>query len=93
MLCEPYLDTEFDKEHQKRTINSLVENGLSEEEVLRIRNKINNIMLFTNSVVWEWCHLGQHDYLTWTSFLSKKKYWWTMEIALRNYKPNIHQSL
>jgi hypothetical protein len=84
MLCEPFLDTTFDENHQKETIKSLITNGLTEEEVIAIRKKIENRMLLVNSIVWEWVHLGQFDYLNWTTFLFKSKYWWTMEIALRN---------
>lgn len=84
MLCEPYLDTTFDENHQRETIKSLIENGLTEEEITTIRKRIKNRMLFVNTFVLEWVHLGQFDYLNWTTFLFKSKYWWTMEIALRN---------
>jgi len=86
MICEPYLDTEFDEEHKNRTIQLLIENGLTESEIYSIRKKIKNIMMFYNSFVWDWVHLGQSDYLDWTLFLTRKKYWWTMNIALRNFK-------
>lgn len=86
-LNEPFLDTEFDDAHHTLMLEKLTKNGLPEAEVLRIRKKIKLTMLSANSVAWEWVNLSQFDYLNWT-WLTKKKYWWSMEIALRNYKKN-----
>jgi hypothetical protein len=84
MICEPFLDTTFDETHQKQTIVNLEANGVSERETISIREKIGKRMLFVNSFVMDWTHIGQLDYLNWTLFMNKQKYWWSMEIALRN---------
>ena len=84
-INEPFLDTEFDDEYTNRNLKNLIKNGVPKEEVEQIRKKIRFTMLSSNSVVWEWINLSQFDYLNWT-WLTKKKYWWSMEIALRNYK-------
>ena len=84
-LNEPFLDTQFTKEELKNIDNHLLQNGIEKKEIKEFRNKIKWTMEIGNSYVWEWIHLGQYDYLTWT-FLTKRKYWWSMEIALRNLK-------
>jgi len=87
-INEPFLDTEFDTEQKQRTIDLLAKNGISPEETIAIRKKISFIMYFYNCYVWEWQYLGQFDYLAFSS-KTKKKYWWSMEIALRNYHRSI----
>jgi len=84
-INEPFLDTQFDKDEKEYNTKALTKNGLSKKEIKEIRGKIKLTMLSSNSVVWEWVNLSQFDYLNWT-WLTKKKYWWSMEIALRNYK-------
>lgn len=84
-INDPFLDTEFDTAYYEKTTTQMIANGLSVEEVEQIRSKIKFTMETTNSIVWEWVNLSQFDYLNWT-WLTKKKYWWSMEIALRNYK-------
>lgn len=83
-INRPFLDTEFTKKDKIYTTKSLIENGVSKEEIVQIRKKIKSAMSL-NFYAWEWIYLGLFDYLSWT-FLTKKKYWWSMEIALRNYK-------
>lgn len=87
-INEPFLDTEFEPHEEEATLKCLEENGLNREETNQIRKKIKWTMLSTNSLVWEWVYLGQFDYLRWT-YLTRKKYWWSMEIALRNYVKRI----
>ncbi len=84
-INEPFLDTEFDEAYLRKTKQSLIENGLTESEIQNIRKKIKFTMLSSNAFAWEWQYLGQFDYLKWT-LLTKKKYWWSMEIALRNFQ-------
>lgn len=88
LLNEPFLDTEIEKEQQQRTLSVLAENGVSLEEVLQIRKDIQATM-FANHFAWEWIYLGLFDYLSWKFLLSKEHYWWSMEIALRNYQPTL----
>ncbi len=82
-MCRPYLDTEFEEQEKVESLKLLEANGVSRKDVTQIRKKI-NFTMFLNFIVWEWCYLGLYDYLSWT-FLNKKKYWWAMEVALRNY--------
>jgi len=85
-INRPYLDTEFEKDEKIESIKLLSKNGISKSELSLIRKKIAKTM-FLNFLVWEWTYLGLFDYLSWT-YLTKKKYWWAMGIALRNYKKN-----
>lgn len=90
-INENFLDTVFTPQHHERTLEQLELNGISREEVPEIREKIEYLMTGWASVAWEWNYLGHYDLL-----LNKKQsyllqfprdfYWWTMEIALRNYK-------
>lgn len=82
-LNRPFLDTQFEEEEKRNTVQLLAENGISEEELKNIRKKISRTM-WQNFFAWEWTYLGLFNYLSWT-FLSEKKYWWAMEIGLRNY--------
>jgi hypothetical protein len=96
-LNEVFLDTEFTPQHQERTLQQLQQNGFSQEEVLEIRDKIRELMSGWGSVAWEWNYLGHYDLLlnkkqSYLLLFPKDFYWWTMEIALRNYKGNITQS-
>lgn len=90
-INEAFLDTEFTESHKKRTLENLAKNGIPPEEVAQIRQEITEIMGGWGSIAWEANYLGHYDLL-----LNKKQayllrfpkdfYWWTMEIALRNYK-------
>jgi len=84
-ICEPFLDTEFTVDDEKRTKQILIDNGLNSNEIEEIRKKIKLTMLLSNYYAMEWVHLGLFDYLRW-NYGSKKKYHWAMKIALRNYK-------
>lgn len=83
-LNTPYLDTEFEKTEKEKILVELEQNGISKSEVKKIRLKILPTMIM-NFFAWDWQYLGQYDYLQWTA-LNDNKYWWSMEIALRNYK-------
>lgn len=90
-INRPYLDTEFDEIEKQHSLKELEENGISESELRKIRKKVAKTM-FLNFLVWEWAYLGLFDYLHWT-FLTRKKYWWCMEIALRNYKETLPNNI
>jgi hypothetical protein len=83
-ITYPFLDTQFEPEDKNRYKKELNDNGFTDKEIKRIRYKIGRVLWF-NMLAWEWQYLGQHAYLSWHSF-SSKRYWWTMEIALRNYQ-------
>lgn len=83
-INRPYLDTEFEEHEKIESKKLLAKNGVDATELKKIRKRISKTM-FLNFLAWEWAYLGLFDYLNWT-FLTKNKYWWAMEIALRNYK-------
>lgn len=83
-INRPYLDTEFEKHEEIESNQLLSKNGIDTTELEQIRKKIGKTMV-KNYIAWEWAYLGLFDYLNWT-VLAKNKYWWAMEIALRNYK-------
>ncbi|MFM2388025.1 MAG: hypothetical protein RL660_2782 [Bacteroidota bacterium] len=80
----PFLDTDFDEEEVIKNEEILAAAGIQQQELKAIRKEISAVMS-ANDLVWEWLYLGQFDYLSWTR-LTKEKYWWSMEIALRNFK-------
>ena len=82
----PFLDTEFEEHEVKTNESVLVSLGIDNNELKLIRKKISSTMSM-NYFALEWNYLGQFDFLRWTR-LTKEKYWWSMEIALRNYKSN-----
>jgi len=81
-ICDPYLNTTFDDTETQRTMDRLEANGIPPHETDDIRRKIRFTMM-NNEMAWEWVYLVQFDYLRW-GFGSVKRYWWSMEIALRN---------
>ena len=95
LLLEPFLDTEFDEEHEERTLRRLEEYGITREEAWKIRREVRRRMLAYNFVMWDWVHLGLYDLLQaspaqWFPGLSwlrrgasQRFYWWAMEIAGR----------
>ena len=90
-INEDFLETEFTEHHKEKTLLALEENGISRTEVGEIREKIKDLMSGWASVTWDYEYLGHYDLL-----LNKKEpylthfprdfYWWTMEVALRNYQ-------
>lgn len=87
LLCEPYLDTSFEPEELEHTKRLLAEAGMNEVEMAAIRKKIEWLMSSTNYYRWEWQYLGQFDYLHYAR-RTATRYWWTMEIALKNFAPH-----
>lgn len=83
LLAEEYLDTEIDEIDKARTLKALEEEGFSVGEVALIRKRIGWRMLWINSYVWEWVHLGHYDVLKALQPMSERTYRWTMDIALR----------
>jgi len=90
-LLEPFLDTEFEVEHQESTRKRLRERGLlSDVEIDAIRAKVEDRMLRRTVLTWEWVHYGLYDVLLavkprlpiarrrWLAFYSE-----AMEICLR----------
>jgi hypothetical protein len=90
-INESFLDTEFTEQHQERTLNDLKANGIEASEVESIRSEVEDIMQGWAAIAWEWNYLGQYDLLlnkkqSFLLLFPKEFYWWTMDIALRNYQ-------
>ncbi len=82
MLCEPFIEEDNEEKH-KKTLEELVKNGLMEDEIIRIRKKIKWNVLYKSTLDWWGVGVDHFDYLDKRLFLTKTKYWWTMEILLR----------
>ncbi len=90
-INEVFLDTEFTEQHLERTLKQLETNGVSATEVAQIRTEVSDIMQGWAAIAWEWNYLGQYDLLlnkkqSYLLLFPREFYWWTMEIALRNYQ-------
>ncbi len=90
-INEDFLDTEFTAQHKKRTLNNLEVNGIQREEVEDIRKEVEDIMQGWAAIAWEWNYLGHYDLLlnkkqSFLLLFPREFYWWSMEIALRNYQ-------
>ena len=71
-LLEPFLDTEYTDDTDKRLTNLLSTYGLTEEKVFSIRQEVKIQMLKYNfdTMLWDWTHLGAKDVL----FAMRTKY-------------------
>ena len=83
LLLEEFLDTEFSPAHKRATINSLINAGIPEAEINRIRRKFKFRMLLQTMFSLEWVYYGQFDVMQQIFPMTEKMYWWTMDIALR----------
>ncbi len=91
-INEIFLETEFTPKHHERSFRTLQENGLQQQEVIDIREKIKDLMTGWLSITWSFNYLGQYDLLlnkkqSYLLLFPREFYWWTMDIALSNY-PN-----
>ncbi len=83
LICDEFLDTEYSEKEKELNLKKLAESGISEEEVKKIRKRISFRMLVSTYLTLEWVYYGQWDVMRETWPVNKKKYWWTMDIALR----------
>lgn len=90
-ITEPFLDTDFSDEQKKRTLDILKDNGLSEKEVVTLREEISEQMYKYNfdTMLWEWANLGLPDVLAamrpkLNRSAFEEFYWRAMEIEQRN---------
>ncbi len=91
LLLEPFLDTEFTTEDDKRTAATLERVGIPARRIEQIRARVGPHILGYNSLVWDWVHLGLDDLLTafnWehrsrglTEERRRRIYRWAMGIA------------
>lgn len=86
MLCEDFLDTEYDEVYRKDTHTKLRKHGLGKEEIRQIRKRLSIRMTVRSLVTLEWQYYGQFDVMQELWPMTKKKYWWTMQIALKHQK-------
>ncbi|WP_103191056.1 hypothetical protein [Formosa algae] len=65
-ILEPYLDTEFTPEDEKRITEKLAENGIHITEVEAIRKEVGSQMYKYNfdTMLWDWCSLSLVDVLS-----------------------------
>lgn len=83
LIAEEFLDTAFDEDHKRLTLQRLAEAGVQEEEVLEIRQRLRRRMLAWTYLSLEWVYLGHYDVLGNSRPLRAATYWWTMGVALR----------
>lgn len=83
LIGEEFLDTEFEEDHKRRTLQRLAEAGIPEAEVLAIRKRLQRRMLLWTYHSMEWIYCGHYDVLQNRWPMGAKIYWWTMEVALR----------
>lgn len=83
LLCEEFLDTELSEVAKNQNLLLLQESGFSATEIHKTQKKLEFRMLAKTYLTWEWMYYGQWDVLHELWPMSSKKYWWTMEIALR----------
>jgi hypothetical protein len=63
-LLDPFLDTWFDAEDERATLDRLAGSGFGEPEVADIRARVGPVMLAYNGIVWDWVNLNLFDLLT-----------------------------
>ena len=83
LLCEEFLDTELSKTELQNNIETLEKAGIPKIEQSAIKKRLKNRFLLRTLITWEWGYYGQYHVLTELWPLTKEKYWWTMDIALR----------
>ena len=92
-LMQPFVEAldEEDEEEDTETLQMLEENGVPTTEALEIREKLNQVLKGSAKIAWNRHYLGHYDLLLnkkeiFALLFPKNFYWWTMEIALRNFK-------
>ncbi len=65
-ILEPYLDTEFTSDNEKRIEKCLTEVGIDKIETEKIRSEVGKQMYKYNfdTMLWDWCSLGLYDVLS-----------------------------
>jgi hypothetical protein len=88
MITHPYLDVETTPEEHEALFQRLETQGVSREEVRIVRRKIKTALSWASVFSMEWISYNHFDVLriarpiTWSQ---RKFYWYTMELALRNF--------
>jgi hypothetical protein len=64
-ICEPFLDTEFTEGQKEETINHLIQNGFTKEEIIELRKEVGQQMNKYNfdTMFWDWVSLSLCDVL------------------------------
>lgn len=65
-ILEPYIDTEFTAENEKRVDECLTKIGFDKTETKKIRDEVGTQMFKYNfdTMLWDWCSLGLCDVLS-----------------------------
>ena len=92
LICEEFLDTDASEAEKRGLMSMLLENGFEEGEIQQIRKRLRSRMLIRTYFSWEWEYYGHEDVMAELWPLSKRKYEWTMEVALRNARRSSHHS-
>ena len=89
-ILEPFLDTDYDDAHKRRTLDNLNRAGISNEQVAAIREEVREQMFRYNfdTMLWEWQAFGMDDVLRamrpkYNKEQFKDFYWRAMEIELK----------
>ncbi len=90
LINEVFLETKFSNEHYENSIKALQNAGFTKQEIAQIRQKVGELMSGWGSVSWKNDYLGHYDLLlnkkqSFLLLFPKDFYWWSMEIALRNF--------
>lgn len=87
LIASVYVDTETSPEEHERLFEQLEKQGVSRQEVEAARKKIRLNLLAASYVTMEWTYYDHSDVLRLSSPLwgRQKFYWYTMELALRNF--------
>ena len=83
LLCEEFLDTELSETERIANIQKLEESGIPKDEQFAIKKRLKFRFLIRTMATWEWIYYGQYDVLNELWPLTREKYWWTMDVALR----------
>lgn len=86
LICEDFLDTEYEQSEKDETTATLARARISNGELESIRKRLRFRMLLKTYFSWEWIYYGQLDVLRELWPVTEKKYWWTMDVALRGNK-------
>lgn len=91
LINEVFLETKFPTEHYEKGLKILQQIGFTRQDIAQIRQKVGELMSGWGSVSWKSDYLGHYDLLlnkkqSFLLLFPKEFYWWSMEIALKNFE-------
>jgi hypothetical protein len=63
LLCDKYLDTEFDQEYKEKSLSKLINAGFTHQDIKKIKKIIGWRMMLLTFLTWEWIHYSHYDVL------------------------------